>query len=319
MFRIFIAAALLGAVPAASAVAHAVAGARLFPVTLTIDDPGVADEASLPTGSFQRFGATSDSGATYQTNISAEFDKRITDRLGIGVNYGFSHVDTKGDKTLDGFQDLLVTLKYQAYVNPEHEFIVSAGVIREFGGTGTARIGADSYGYTLPTLYFGKGLGDLPIGLLRPLAVTGTLGYSIADKKLKGSASIDPLTGLAGTLFNNGFENRIVGGLSLQYSLPYLQQQVRDIGLPDFFGRLTPLVELAWSSPASRPHAVPVQLVYAPGIIYSGDTYQFGIEALIPGNKASGRNVGVIAQMHLFFDDLFPKSLGKPLFSGGGI
>ena len=44
-------AALAGAclLGANAAHAHAVAGARVFPVTLTIDDPGVADEASLPT------------------------------------------------------------------------------------------------------------------------------------------------------------------------------------------------------------------------------------------------------------------------------
>jgi hypothetical protein len=38
------------------------------------------------------------------------------------------------------------------------------------------------------------------------------------------------------------------------------------------------------------------------------------VEALIPANKASGSNVGVIAQFHVFFDDLFPNSLGKPIF-----
>ncbi len=36
------------------AYAHAIADARAFPVTLTIDDPGVADEASIPAFSFQQ-------------------------------------------------------------------------------------------------------------------------------------------------------------------------------------------------------------------------------------------------------------------------
>jgi hypothetical protein len=55
--------------------------------------------------------------------------------------------------------------------------------------------------------------------------------------------------------------------------------------------------------------------VFAPGVIYSADSYQLGIEALIPANRASGRNVGIITQFHVFFDDLFPNSLGKPLIS----
>lgn len=44
------------------------------------------------------------------------------------------------------------------------------------------------------------------------------------------------------------------GGLSLQYSIRYLSAQVKDYGLPDFANKLTPVVELAWSSPASQPN-----------------------------------------------------------------
>jgi hypothetical protein len=155
---------------------------------------------------------------------------------------------------------------------------------------------------------------------LRPFAVTGTFGYTIADKKLKAVPPPDTgadagVTAIAARQFNTGNANRWVGGLSLQYSLPYLRAQVRDYGLPDFVNRLTPLVEVAWSSPASKPSNLGTQLVFAPGVIYSSGSYQIGIEALIPANRESGRNVGVITQFHLFFDDLFPNSLGKPLIS----
>jgi hypothetical protein len=52
----------------------------------------------------------------------------------------------------------------------------------------------------------------------------------------------------------------------------------------------------------------------AVGAIYLADNYQFGLEALIPANKAAGQNVGVIAQFHVFLDDLMPHSLGRPIF-----
>ena len=42
---------------------------------------------------------------------------------------------------------------------------------------------------------------------------------------------------------------------------------------------------------------------------------QLGLEAVIPINRASGRGVGVQAQLHFFLDDLFPNTLGKPLIS----
>ena len=91
-------------------------------------------------------------------------------------------------------------LKYKIYVNPEHEFMLSLGVFREFGRTGAtgdtaAALDVDQTGSTTPTIFWGKGLGDLPIGLLRPLAITGTLGYSVADQKLKVT-SFDPDTGM---------------------------------------------------------------------------------------------------------------------------
>ncbi|MCW3475814.1 hypothetical protein [Limobrevibacterium gyesilva] len=295
---------LLGLAHATRADAHGIAGARVFVTTLTVDDPAVADEASLPTFSWMLQGADGGPGQTNEYNLNVEWDKRITEHFGLGFNSGFTALQTLNDKTRYGWQDLVVTAKYQAYVSAAHEFMLSVGVVREFGRTGTASIGADQYGFTQPTVYFGKGLGDLPIGWLRPLAITGELGFAAADVALKQNPDGS---------FNNGYANRWVGGMSIQYSIPYLQSQVKDLGLPGWLGRMTPLVEITWSSPTQRPNNLPMQLLFAPGVVYSGDTWQFGIEALIPGNSNTGKHVGVIAQYHLFFDDLFPHSLGKPV------
>jgi hypothetical protein len=79
-------------------------------------------------------------------------------------------------------------------------------------------------------------------------------------------------------------------------------------------GRVTPLVEFAFTTPATGGSGTPPMGTIAPGFLYSGDVYQIGLEALIPANRASGTNVGVIAQVHLFFDDIFPTTLGRPLF-----
>ena len=91
---------------------------------------------------------------------------------------------------------------------------------------------------------------------------------------------------------------------------------MKDYGLPEFVNRLTPVVEVAWSSPASRPNqdddAVPVRRRRQ---LHRRKTTRSGVEALIPGNKQTGSQLGVIAQFHLYFDDLFPNSLGKPIVS----
>jgi hypothetical protein len=41
---------------------------------------------------------------------------------------------------------------------------------------------------------------------------------------------------------------------------------------------------------------------------------QLAVEAQIPINSRSGKGVGWIAQLHFYLDDLFPKSIGRPLF-----
>jgi len=49
---------------------------------------------------------------------------------------------------------------------------------------------------------------------------------------------------------------------------------------------------------------------------YQTDKYQLGVEAVIPINPASGHGVGVISNVHFYLENIFPNSLGKPLFGG---
>ena len=86
---------------------------------------------------------------------------------------------------------------------------------------------------------------------------------------------------------------------------------MKDYGLPDFVNKLTPVVELAWSSPASRPSQDVTQYLWGVGVNYTTTNYAFGVEALIPGNRNTGSHVGVIAQFHLYFDDLLPQQPGQ--------
>jgi hypothetical protein len=311
-------AALVAAVTLACAsphaYAHVIAGDRTFPVTLTIDDPGVSDEASLPALTYQRSGANGGTGPGHEVDLGYEYDKTITPETALIINGGYNIQQMNGSKTQTGFDNIIITGKWQAYTNAAHEFVASFGIQRELGGTATLHDGGDKYGSTAPTAYFGKGFGDLPIGMFRPLAITGELSYTIADKKLKAFQVSDPDSGLISTQFNSGSNNAWNGGFSVQYSLPYLQAQVKDFGLPGFIGNLIPLVEVTWSSPAGSPSAQGTTWTVAPGVIYMAQWGEVGLEALIPANRAAGTNVGVAALVHFFFDDLYPNSIGKPLF-----
>ena len=295
-----IAAASITALCTAPANAHVVVGARTFPVTLTFDDPGVGDEATLPQFVYQ----PGESGSN-QYQFQWEYDKTITPTTALIYNQGYDILTQPGMPKATGLENAFLTGKWQAVTMPKSETVVSLGIISEFsGGAATQSIGGDITGSEAPTVYFGQGLGALPIGLARPFAITGELSYSIPDRRLNSTGD------------NKGQPYFWAGAMSLQYSIPYLQSQVKNFGLPPFLGRIIPLVELDWFSPAAGPaHGFPMTLTVAPGFIYEGDTYQVGVEALIPANKAAGPHVGAIVQVHFFFDDLFPNTIGKPIFN----
>src|SRR6266568_8393761 len=136
--------------------AHEIVGNRFFPATLGIDDPGVNDELALPTvDSFN----TGDIPPVRQRDISAEFSKRITEDFAIsfGSTYTFLGPMDPMAAGANGFQNLDTTFKYRLFKNIEHEFVMSVGVSVEWGGTGSANVGADPFNTYTPTVYFGKG------------------------------------------------------------------------------------------------------------------------------------------------------------------
>jgi hypothetical protein len=98
--------------------------------------------------------------------------------------------------------------------------------------------------------------------------------------------------------------------------MPYLKSAVYDLGLPDFFNRFIPLVEATMQTPLSNTFTSGTLTTGTinPGFLWVGNTFQVGIEALIPINRQSGTNVGVIAQLHFYLDDIDPRGIGKPIF-----
>jgi hypothetical protein len=303
-------------VPLSQSVAHEIVGNRFFPATLGIDDPGVNDELSFPTvDSFK----TGDVPPVRQRDISGEFSKRITEDFAIsfGSTYTFLGPMDPTAARANGFQNLETTFKYRVIKNLEHELVVSVGVSVEWGGTGAASVGADPFNTYTPTLYFGKGLGDLPATLswIRPVAITGQVGYAIPGRRSTTTFGIDPDSG--DQTIDTEFHPRVLNwGGTIQYSMPYLKSAVYDLGLPDFINRFIPLVEATLQTPVSNTFTSGTLTTGTinPGFLWVGNTFQVGIEALIPINRQSGTNVGVIAQLHFYLDDIDPRGIGRPIF-----
>src|ERR1700737_2414294 len=89
-----------------SAAAHGIIGQRLFPATLTIDDPFVADELSLPTVSSIKMPGSGDGNRTWETDVSSEFSKRLSRDLGISVLGTWKALNPDQGPSLTGFDNL---------------------------------------------------------------------------------------------------------------------------------------------------------------------------------------------------------------------
>jgi len=289
--------------------AHGFAGKRFFPATLATDDPFVADELSLPTLARRR--SADDGSSSIDSSASIDFSKRVTTDFGVSVGAAWLRQQPSGGARQQGFDNFALAAKVQFFKSDAHETILSAGVDVDLGGTGARRVGAESFSTITPAVFAGRGFGDLAeeLRFLRPLALTGSVGIGVPTRA--SSASLDD----DGNAVTEQHPHLLKLGFALEYSLPYLHAFVKDVGLPEPFRNAVPIVEVALQKPIDRGRGPTTGTVH-PGILFPGRKMQFGIEAVIPVNRRTGGGTGVLMQLHFFIDDLFPRTLGKPLFGG---
>jgi hypothetical protein len=291
-----------------SGFAHTIVGNRVFPATLTIDDPGVNDELALPAFAYMPGGINPDGSlAPDNYNIGWEYAKTITSDLGFSI--GSNGYTWQRNPSGSGWANIETQMKYVFYQNPEHEFIVAGATNISWANTGSssaAAIPSNPYTVVTPKAYIGKGFGDLQTEWVRPIAVTGEVDYSLPTSPVN-------------SITMNQNPTVLTYGATLQYSLLYTNSYVHQ--LPEFVNRLIPSFEAYFSSPISNTGpSIPGQWVHettgvvGPSIYYIGQYYEIGVMAQIPVNEASGRHVGALAVLDFFLDDIFPNSIGKPLF-----
>jgi hypothetical protein len=302
LLRIRLAAGALGsafvALGTAVAHAHAVCGDRIFPATLAIDDPGVFDELALPTVSYVPF----NSDGAHEWDASFSWTKTITPGLSVVIGSGptWEHPGGYGWNALD------TELQYQALCVPDAEFMFKVGFDISWAGTGTGILaGSGGQNTYSPLVDGGLGFGWLPPALknLRPFAITAEFSATSPGEAV--TASVPNVS-----TFNWGF--------TLQYSLPYFSSHVAAID-NDFLKHLIPVAEFAFQTPIHNGGAAgqPQTGFFQPGAVYITDKWQLALEAMVPMTGASGHGVGVIGQIDFYLDDIFPDSLGRPIFPHG--
>jgi hypothetical protein len=285
---------IAGVAPANPAAAYTASGDRIFPATLILPQLTPGDEFYL---NYNMLPLSSGGVGTpnRSTNFTATYGKTITDDLGVFIEETYTGIGLSGAGTAWGWQNLDGDLKYLAVNNIDHEFVMSLGLDRETGGTGAIRVGASPSGATKPEIYFGKGLGDLDVGYLRPLAVTTYSSVQVADTAPRPDV--------------------LQNGIVFEYSIPYLQSKVQSFDLLDAIRHMSPITEMVFTSPVGRSYGTRTTALFAPGVSYAGDGWELAVEAQLPASRATGTGIGVTAQLHIALDFFFSDSIGKPLFS----
>jgi hypothetical protein len=283
-------------------------GDRFLPSTLATTVPTPADFFNPP--NFVRLPETA---ATREIDIPTTYSKLITPDWAVTFTETYRILEPANTPTRQGFDNLVLGTQYQLYINAEHQFVFTVGGTAALGGTGSSNI-ANSFSTLTPTVYIGKGFGDLPDSMawLRPVNVTANVGVALPTQSTTLSTVTLPTGATAVTETVN--PNILLWSFALEYSLLTTSYSGGDRKGSRFSQGWVPLVEFALQTPLNGPLAGQTTGTVNPGVIWVGRYLQFGVEAIVPINGRSGRDVGVRAQAHLYLSEIFPDTIGKPIF-----
>ena len=270
---------------AQSAGAHGFSGKRFFPATLTIDDSFINPELDFL---YTHGKVPGDDGRSLNvSSLSVEFAQPLTHNFQLGIGGTYLRLNPTGaGPSQNGFDNIDLSGKYQVFVHGDAESALAVGLNADLGGTGSRRVGAESFSTLSPVLYYSKGLGNLPLQALRPLAITAQLSPNFS------TSSQEPHT--------------LDWGFTVQYSLPYLENFVKYTGLRAPFKNMVPIVEFSNRTCLDRGCGGQTTGTINPGVIWVGKSTQVAFELSIPVNRRSGSQVGFLLQYHVYLDDIFP-------------
>src|SRR6185312_8353202 len=124
--------ALLGATAFVSldATAHGVVGDRFFPATIASDDPFAADELALPTISL----------GNHEEDYDFEYTKTLFPHFAVSLEGGYANAHPPGEPKASGWDNLEITPVWQFVTDADSQFVASAGMGFEIGGSGSRAV-----------------------------------------------------------------------------------------------------------------------------------------------------------------------------------
>jgi hypothetical protein len=275
------------------ALAHGVIGDYMFIEPIVTEDPTPANEFDILQPSWVR----SADANTYSIGFSIEKilyeDANYIPRFSIGGGNSWQHVSPFDGPSGDGFGNLNLFAKCAFYYSLEHEFLMSLGAEIDLP-VGNSSVQEQKHTSLGPFLLWEKGMGDLPnrpvLKYLRPFGIQSDFGYSPA---LGGHTSHE--------MFADGV---------LEYSLPYLSNNVQDIGLKWPLRNMFLFNEINYDQLITGPSGETFPTLLAtPGLAYVGYNFEIAVGTQFALNNASraGNHASVVGVLDIFYDSIFPK------------
>src|SRR5947207_1519901 len=283
---------LLSGIAAGSAHAHGVVGERAFIEPFIAEDVNPKNEFVIgrPEWDHSRDGRT--------LSLGFGLEKKISDRFSLTLDSAWLDITPRpaAEPHASGFDNLGITLKYAFFIDPVHEAIASVA-LESSAPTGTEKVGAEQNAAFKPFLLYGKGANELPDALryLRPLAVQGDAGFEIAIDRARTTA--------------------LAHNVAVEYSIPYLQQAVRDFALPWPLSNCTADTEFNFEHGVNGEEHGRSKVFTTPGFVYMDRFVELGMAGRFPLNQAAHDELdwGIVWIFDLFIDDIFPWTKWQPL------
>ena len=273
--------------------AHGVVGDYTFLEPLITQDPAPANELDILAPSWNR----SSDANTYSIGSSVEkvlwLDDNHMPRFSIGGGSGWVHQSPFQEPSVQGFEGVTMFAKWAFFYSKEHEFLTSIGMQIQLP-TGNTGIQESSHTSLGPTFLWEKGFGDLPnapvLKYLRPFGIQTDFGYVPA---------------IGGPTHHHMFADA-----TIEYSLPYLSNNVQDIGLKWPLRNMFLFNEINYDQLITGPSGETFPALLAtPGIAYISYHFEIAIGTQFALNNAArpGTHAAVLGLLDIFYDSFFPK------------
>jgi hypothetical protein len=273
--------------------AHGVVGDYIFLEPIVTQDPTPANELDILQASW----VPSSDANTYSIASSVEkvlyLDDQDVPRFSIGGGSAWRYISPYHGHSLHGVDDLTLFAKYAVFYSLEHEFLTSLALQFQLP-VGSREIEGQQHTSVGPVLLWEKGMGDLPhhglIKYLRPFGIQSDFGYVPA---------------VGGHTEHHMFTDGI-----LEYSLPYLSNNVQDIGLKAPLRNLFLFDEINYDQLITGPSGQTFpSLLATPGIAYVGYHFELALGTQFALNSAArpGNHAAIVGLIDIFYDSIFPR------------